>query len=124
MFTQVPNTNIADVAFLDAFISDLTEILHNDKAKESLQDLIDEVIKLKRDGTVTIVIDEADIAFGITKWHTAETIKKGRQYLALFTQLKNRSQKVRHFSECIFIKSKLYWTTLFADSNLLSVDCR
>ena len=68
------NTNIANVAFLDAFIYDLTEILNNDKAKESLKDLIDEVMKLKRDGTVTIIIDDADIAFGITKWHTAETI--------------------------------------------------
>ena len=86
---------------VSGFISGLTEILNNDKAKKSLRNLIHEVIKLKRDGTLTFIIDEANIAFTIIPGQTAEKIREVRQYLAFFTYLTKQSLQIRHFSGCI-----------------------
>ena len=85
------------VGFLKGLTSGITAILENDKAKKSLEVLIAEIIKLKEDGNVTFIVDEANIAFTITPWKTAESIEKVKAVLALFTRLTKQNGKVRFF---------------------------
>ena len=53
-------TNNVAVGLINGCFSGITEILENDKAKKSLGFLINEVAKLKKDGYVTSIVDEAN----------------------------------------------------------------
>jgi hypothetical protein len=66
-------------------LADFEKILGNEEAVESLPSLITELVKHR--GKVTLIIDEANIAFTITDDTTPEEIKNLKAALALFTQL-------------------------------------
>ena len=66
-------------------LADFEKILGNEKAVESLPSLITELVKHR--GKVTLIIDEANIAFTITDDTTPEKIENVKAALALFTLL-------------------------------------
>ena len=66
-------------------LADFEKILGNEEAVESLPSLITELVKHR--GKVTLIIDEANIAFTITDDTTPEKIENLKAALALFTQL-------------------------------------
>jgi hypothetical protein len=66
-------------------LADFEKILGNEGAVESLPSLIMELVKHR--GKVTIIIDEANIAFNITDDTTLEKIENLKAALALFTLL-------------------------------------
>lgn len=62
-------------------------------AQQPLKVLIDEIIE-RVGGTVTLIIDEANLAFEITPYTKEERVETQKQALALFTSLTKEKGKV------------------------------
>ena len=75
------------IIIIEGLVTGLTKILENENAKKSLNDLIQNLIKVKG-GKITIIIDEANMAF------TAEKGDEAKNDLAVFTQLTKQDQQV------------------------------
>jgi hypothetical protein len=77
----------------EAFAKILMAIKDNNNFKQPLKVLIDELLT-RVDGTVTLVIDEANMAFATTPDTEEREIKALKGILATFTQLTKESGKV------------------------------
>jgi hypothetical protein len=68
-------------------------LIDNTKMEQPLQVLIEELLK-RVEGSLTLIIDEANIAFTITENTNEEKVEALAGILATFTQLKKQSRKV------------------------------
>ena len=68
-------------------------LLGDKELEKPLQVVIEELLKRVK-GNVTLIIDEANIAFTITEDTNAEEVKALRGILATFTKLAKESGKV------------------------------
>ena len=84
-------TLAAEVAVFETIVSALTKILSNRDA--SLKSLIKELVNSRED-KITLIIDEANIAFIIKPETSEDKIEAASEALALFTMLTKESQKV------------------------------
>jgi hypothetical protein len=82
-------------------LADFEKILGNEEAVESLPSLITELVKHR--GQVTLIIDEANIAFTIADDTTPEKIENLKAALALFTQLTKQLLKVWIIFNVIYV---------------------
>jgi AAA+ ATPase superfamily predicted ATPase len=73
-------------------IAELEKVLGNELAVKSLPSLIEELINHR--GNITLIIDESNIAFNITKDTTTEEIKGLKEALAMFTLMTKQSRQV------------------------------
>jgi hypothetical protein len=77
----------------EAFSKFLTSITDNINMKQPLKVLINELLA-RVEGKITIIIDEANMAFGITSGTKQENIDSMKGILATFTQLTKENRKV------------------------------
>jgi archaellum biogenesis ATPase FlaH len=80
-----PTVLALKIAGYSEILADFEKILGNEESVESLPSLIMELVKHR--GKVTLIIDEANIAFTITDDTTPEKIENLKAALALFTLL-------------------------------------
>jgi hypothetical protein len=77
----------------DALSKFIMALIDNTKMEQPLQVLIEELLK-RVEGSLTLIIDEANIAFTITENTNEEKVEALVGILATFTQLKKQSRKV------------------------------
>jgi hypothetical protein len=84
---QVKKTTVLALILVgySEILADFEKILGDEEAVKSLPSLITELVKDR--GKVTLMIDEANIAFTITDDTTPEKIENLKAALAFFTQL-------------------------------------
>lgn len=73
-------------------------IISNKNATRSLQALLEELIE-KTEDRITLIIDEANIAFTIDPWTAPAQVEAARKALALFISLTQERRKARIGSE-------------------------
>lgn len=84
---KLMKVNPIATSLIDGFIIGLTNLLDDEIATKTLSDLIQNLLKVNG-GTVTIIIDEANMAF------TPEKGDEAKNALALFTKLTKQDLKV------------------------------
>ena len=83
----------AEVARFDTVVTTLTKILENSDVTHSLQALIRELVNSQK-ANITIIIDEANIAFCIKPETSRDKIEAVREALALFVAMTKEYRKV------------------------------
>jgi hypothetical protein len=77
----------------EAFDKLMSTLVDNNKFKQPLKVLINELLK-RVEGSITLVIDEANIAFTMTPGTEESEVKALKGILAIFTQLTKETRKV------------------------------